>query len=82
MKYRIEKRLADFNEEWYFVQYYVKPYFFGLMGGYWKDFIEWKGCDPLGFDYGNGSVYFKKIEDAKKFISNEKYENTTVHYDF
>jgi hypothetical protein len=78
MKYRIEKRLADFKEEWYFPQYYEEPYFFGLLGGCWKDFIEWKGCDPLGFDYGDGSVYFKEVKDAKDFIKKQQYKNTII----
>jgi len=79
MEYRVEKRVADFGEEWYFIQYFLEPYFFGLFGGYWKDLTEWKGCDLLGFDYGDGSVYFKRIEDAKTFISKKKYKNSIVH---
>jgi hypothetical protein len=68
MKYRIVKKLADFGDFWYFPQYYVKPLFFGLIGNNWKFFREWQGCDPLGFDYGNGDVHFKNLSDAKLFI--------------
>ena len=57
--YRIVQDIADFGELWFFPEYYVKPYFFKLLGGYWERFREWKGCDPLGFDYGYGNVYFK-----------------------
>lgn len=78
MKHRIEKRLADFNEEWLFPQYYVEPYFFKLLGGFWKDYREWKGCDLMGSDYGDGSVYFKYKEDAINFIKQKKYKKSVI----
>ena len=78
MKTRIETRLAESNKEWYFPQYYVKHYFFGLFG-VWKDFIEDKGVDPLGFPYSDGSVQFYKKEDAIKFLKNINYKNKIVY---
>lgn len=77
-EYRIVKELADFNEPWNFPEYYIKPYFFKLFGG-WKRFVVWKGCDPLGFDYGNGDVMFKDLEDAKNFLKRQKYKRSVVY---
>lgn len=71
MKTRIQTRIADAGNVWYFPQYYIKPYFFGLFGG-WKDFIEDGGCDTLGFSYGFNSVQFYFKKDAIKFLNKKK----------
>ena len=79
-KYRIVKKIADWGEYWYFPEYYVDKYFFGLLGGKWVTIKEWGGCDPLGFDYGEVDVYFKKIEDAEKYIKDIEYKPEIIKY--
>jgi len=78
MKTRIETRIAEGGNVWYFPQYYIKSFFFGLFGG-WKDFIEDKGIDPLGFAYTDGSVQFYCKEDAIKFLESKEYKNKIVY---
>jgi len=78
MKTRIESRIAEGGNEWYFPQYYIKPFLFGLFGG-WKDFIEDKGVDPLGFTYPDGIVQFYYKKDAIKFLENMNYKNKVVY---
>jgi hypothetical protein len=78
MKTRIETRIAEGGNIWYFPQYYTKPYFFRLFGG-WKDFIEDKGIDPLGFAYPDGSVQFYCQEDAIDFLKSKEYKSEIVY---
>jgi hypothetical protein len=78
MKTRIEARIAEGGNIWYFPQIYYKPFLFGLFGG-WEDFIEDKGVDPLGFPYPDGSVQFYNKEDAIKFLKNKEFKTEIVY---
>lgn len=78
MKNRVEARIAEGGNIWFFPQYYIKPYFFGLYGG-WLDFIEDKGVDPLGFCYPYGSVQFSNKEGAIEFLKTKDFKNKIVY---
>jgi len=78
MKIRIITKIAECGNAWYFPQYYTKKYFFGFFGG-WKDFIEDKGVDPLGFAYSDGSVQFYKKKDCINFLNRLNYKNKIVY---
>lgn len=78
-RYRIEKRLHGYSGEFYHPQYYVDKWFFGLFGGYYKDFYE-VHVDRLGH-YSEESVCFKDLKDAKAFIKMQEYKSTQIKYE-
>jgi len=77
MKIRIKAIISEGGNIWYFPQVYYKPFLFGLFGG-WKDFIEEKGVDPLGFPYPDGSVKFFHKKDVIKFLKNKLLKKNCI----